>query len=487
MLQQLSSCRIVPIATCCAIVALVAWELFYSHGAFVRERDAAIIPSLLRRPIPSLSAQFKELEDCKIFVLDMMRFPHSSDRTPCKRDAHYFKTWMRVMDIDHIKGTPDTVLAIQLQQHGWPAVLSNAILSTTLAAVTLEDADVALVDMSCYAEEDILRLHGDRNYVGLRDAHDVLSKLKQTPAWAVKGGAGFVLMAPHPNTFDAYHASRPCYLPNSYFIAADPTRMCSVAQAAENLTIAPSNCIADIPSKATIMEADRTRLVWFRGACSNVTSGRGMRKFFVDALRKEAASTDESDVLVTCALGNHSATMQEILTTNFCLTFSGDGMPSRRISEVIAAGCIPVLIGPPWHIRPLPDYIRWEEFSLFFEMRNAARWTPGGDPEKDHLITSPWAQKIPPNARYYIVDEPRQVIDALRSVPQSEIGKLKNKLMDYRSYMMFGGLEPGETSLATLAMMNNMCAYGKRLRMRETWQAEKARLGGGYLLDPESS
>jgi hypothetical protein len=388
---------------------------------------------------------------------------------------------MRVLARDAITSSPDMSLTLKLQQHGWTGLLSTAILTSTAAAVKIEDADVVLVDMSCYAEEDTLRMHGDSNYIGLHDSVDVIAKLERTHAWTVKDGAGFVFMGPHPGTKLGGGA---CSLPNSYFLVSEPNQMCNIAQARANMTIAPYNAIAHAPTMKHILDTDRIHRVWFRGTCSSDASGRGLRLIFANSIaQSEYASNPE--IIVACKGRNHSETMREMLASNFCLTIAGRGSSSRRINEIILAGCIPVFVGPPWHVRPLTNHIPWGNISLFFEIRNPSRWCPGGDATKDPwVLSSSRKQPLPEHATKYVVDNPIDVIRVLEAYSNEKIAEIRSHLIAQRPLMMFGGHEPGQMSLATLALMDDMCTYGKRLGMREAWRNEKTRLSGGYLLTP---
>ena len=54
--------------------------------------------------------------------------------------------------------------------------------------------------------------------------------------------------------------------------------------------------------------------------------------------------------------------------TIFCLLLPGDSVSSRRMAEIILAGCIPVFIGPPYHNTPLSDYIDYRAASIFLHV-----------------------------------------------------------------------------------------------------------------------
>ena len=42
---------------------------------------------------------------------------------------------------------------------------------------------------------------------------------------------------------------------------------------------------------------------------------------------------------------------------------------SRRVSEVILSGCIPVFLGPPFHTLPLAELVNYQAFSVSEKQR----------------------------------------------------------------------------------------------------------------------
>jgi hypothetical protein len=199
--------------------------------------------------------------------------------------------------------------------------------------------------------------------------------------------------------------------------------MCTRDQAHANMTIVPYSAVADAPTLQEILETKRVNMAWFRGSCNNgafPADGKLLRSFFANDIANSEYATDPA-VIVQCRLWdknnnskglNHTGTLREMLASNFCLSIAGDTLSSRRISEIIVTGCIPVFVGPPWHTLPLPNYIPWDRIALFFEIRDPSRWTYAGkngtapwDVFKRKAIDFDWLT-LPPNAVKYTVDEP---------------------------------------------------------------------------------
>ena len=51
--------------------------------------------------------------------------------------------------------------------------------------------------------------------------------------------------------------------------------------------------------------------------------------------------------------------------STFCLLPPGETASSRRLTDAVLAGCIPVFIGPPWHEMPLAGHLNYSAFAVF--------------------------------------------------------------------------------------------------------------------------
>ncbi len=49
----------------------------------------------------------------------------------------------------------------------------------------------------------------------------------------------------------------------------------------------------------------------------------------------------------------------------FCLMPPGETASSRRLTDAVLAGCLPVFIGPPWHEMPLAGPLNYSAFAVF--------------------------------------------------------------------------------------------------------------------------
>lgn len=66
--------------------------------------------------------------------------------------------------------------------------------------------------------------------------------------------------------------------------------------------------------------------------------------------------------------------MERMRNATFCLTMPGDSASTRRLSETIMAGCIPVFVGPPYASMPMAEHVNYREFSVFINISDYSGW-----------------------------------------------------------------------------------------------------------------
>ena len=67
---------------------------------------------------------------------------------------------------------------------------------------------------------------------------------------------------------------------------------------------------------------------------------------------------------------DHSEVRAWMRRTTFCLLIPGDTLSSRRITDIVLSGCIPVFLGPPYHNTPLSQWVDFPAFSIFIHVQD---------------------------------------------------------------------------------------------------------------------
>ena len=59
--------------------------------------------------------------------------------------------------------------------------------------------------------------------------------------------------------------------------------------------------------------------------------------------------------------------------------FAGDSASTRRLTEVIQAGCVPTFVGPPFHARPFEAYVDYAALGVIVRIANSSSWLADPD------------------------------------------------------------------------------------------------------------
>lgn len=136
--------------------------------------------------------------------------------------------------------------------------------------------------------------------------------------------------------------------------------------------IAPYSSTNDQPPFQS--KSQRTTRVFFRGGCADEegSPGKLLRYRLVEVF--DIMNLEETDVVCSCAQcpghASHAELMVALQQSVFCLLPGGDTQSSRRLTEIIMAGCIPVIIGPPYHTLPFAQDVDYKSFAVFFNVTN---------------------------------------------------------------------------------------------------------------------
>lgn len=207
--------------------------------------------------------------------------------------------------------------------------------------------------------------------------------------------------------------------------------------------------------------------VYFVGSCLNffadLWSGKLLRERFVQAGLRASRLRKDPSIRVKCARTTAKnavayTKLQGLLAqSRFCPVLAGDTPSSRRLTDVILAGCIPVFIGPAWHAFPMLPYVKYEDFSVFIRVKelldleprmlaNApaklrTRWEE--DPKASHLVGR--------NSTHVIdVETLDGVFDVLAGFSDSAVIAMRQAVwrhLDYFAYSLPSGRKPGDAGM----------------------------------------
>lgn len=105
--------------------------------------------------------------------------------------------------------------------------------------------------------------------------------------------------------------------------------------------------------------------------------------------------------------GARRTILDRMRNATFCLSMPGDSASTRRLSETIMAGCIPVFLGPPYASMPLAGDVAYREFAVFINITDYAGW-----------LQDPMDWQIHPTIRPY------HVLNPWTWLPELEVGRM---------------------------------------------------------------
>ena len=66
--------------------------------------------------------------------------------------------------------------------------------------------------------------------------------------------------------------------------------------------------------------------------------------------------------------------LAEMQDSKYCLLLPGDSASTRALSEMMMAGCIPVLAGPPYATMPMHEDFDYTAIGVYFNVSNYNTW-----------------------------------------------------------------------------------------------------------------
>ncbi|KDD75549.1 hypothetical protein H632_c623p1 [Helicosporidium sp. ATCC 50920] len=225
----------------------------------------------------------------------------------------------------------------------------------------------------------------------------------------------------------------------------------------------------------------RDIFLFYRGSCSpmgeirlNRSSGKMMRSYFMAGLPEPLPA----DVDAGCSCGMcetalaHDEAMARMRRSVFCPVMAGDTQSSRRLAEVVLAGCIPVFVGPPYHTLSMPLDVDYASIGIFVDVAHRPWIIQDKKGQRKSKSNSPrmmyiWAldAALAPGTMQRIgkIDE---LHGFLRNLPASVL-RAKQAALEREKYKLYYDAPPGkDRSVLGEIVVRHMCEYAQTLEPR---------------------
>lgn len=416
---------------------------------------------------------------CKVSILDVQSY-YGAALGAAECDMNDISLWPFSQPGHTIAGSTDGLPAQEYQysQEFW---LSQSIKQSSRYTDNMEAADSLFIDTHCYhtAWLSYMHPHGGKGLSNV-DGNPLVRGIRAIrdthPKFQSSKGKAFTLMRPSPMTKGLFKEDEICDEMSSVFtLVPESSSLCvwtSDAATKGNALILPYVAVTDMPARDwnPILNATRDLFITFQGGCGSrdlavrnaFYAGKMMRLSVVEEIARWSTKLGVP-AHANCAcdicegLVPHDQLMEIYRRSLFCPIMPGNAQSSRRLSEVILNGCIPVFIGGPFHSLPLAQYIHWNELAVFIKVKDTHEWIDSSSSNwrLNDMINLAWKLDYP--VQLVEVDTLEDALDYLKSrvdpVPLQIQLKNNAHMFDYRLK------EDGSPSRLSELVMDTMCDH----------------------------
>jgi hypothetical protein len=215
----------------------------------------------------------------------------------------------------------------------------------------------------------------------------------------------------------------------------------------------------------------RPQLIFFHGLCTR--SAKGGHSFSGNLLRyylvEKLVALQNPDIFASChGEFERDEMLQRLANTTFCPVLPGDSPSARRLSEVIAAGCIPLVIGPPYNELPWRSQIDYFKFAIFITIDSNTlekdQVFQGPELGSEHWMRSNVTDSIHSNqflaqiSRNVRVQSISELVSYLRALPKEKVLSLQNGVRDVQHRFLYDDESSNMVDAAT-AVFEETCRY----------------------------
>ena len=432
-------------------------------------------------PEPLLQSPDKDRAECKIHVLDVNTVvgPTVGART-C--NLSYKRVWPFSRNNWGIDGVGR--LEPQHYQYASEYWLSKAIKESSMHEADPEKADIVFVDMYCYHLAWLAYIHplGNRNTTDPEPyMRKTLDKIVKSARYSKSKGGDFVFAHPSPIMKGIFKEEAMCEdLASAFHLVPERSSLCvwtpDAASAGSSL-IMPYVATLDLDLESDLLHNDRDLLMYFRGGCGHpdpsvrglFAAGKMLRYDFVHSVQTERQASD-IDIKCSCDICDNHTPHAEVMAgyrrSRFCPILASNVQSSRRLSEAVLSGCIPVFIGPPFHSLPLHLDVDYGSMGIFVNVTNSS-WIDEGSPHhlKNKLVTHIWPlDNVEIEKQIIPVDNIHEVVDYLRNLPPEVEAAKRQSVLQQRLKFYYGPAPTtaggnGNSSVLGQIAMRHMCRH----------------------------
>ncbi|KAL4447487.1 hypothetical protein ABPG75_004706 [Micractinium tetrahymenae] len=329
-------------------------------------------------------------------------------------------------------------------------------------ARSVDSADAVLIASSCYYEaafwsrlftmfppEELERLKLEMGLAA--DPERLMSGiLDLVPAYVPPEKAVLFFPAPYNAGCNGTHK----WMARARTFAGEKQASCGPA---ERTTVVPFNGNSpDVPAEVSF--DNRTILATYIGGgdgAEHRSAGQRLRHYVTQQLANDSDAFMQGTCQGCPGQLSHAQAMHIYQTSTFCLVLAGDAPSSRRATEVVLHGCLPVYVGPPYNSAPFGSVLDYSKFSLVVHVNDTSGWvsTPTHQRQADR-----WTSEAGPPT--HTIADMSQLLPALRSVSPERVREMQAALQRVRrAFLWKSVLSPEQPAAADVALRLILPSY----------------------------
>ncbi|BDA47818.1 hypothetical protein COCOBI_11-0750 [Coccomyxa sp. Obi] len=370
-----------------------------------------------------------------------------------------------------------------------PYFLQSYLRNSMYYTSDIKSADAVLVYDYCYVQWRIASTHADENNFPIEQVMSGYRELSRLRRFMKHKGRDFVFFEAHPLS-GAYLTDRFCddFGRSLHLVVEGAQRyMCPAVDGNRDFLVVPYSS-PEFVEDTVAGEAHRDIDIFFQGHCSDDLLALAIRKFTIEHLE----GLNLPSVQTACDKSNTHKELRDLLRrSKFCLVIAGETASTRRLTDAMLAGCIPVFLGPPWHSLPLARWVDYTTFAIFIELAGvrdmdiATPAVPFSEPPPGRTAQSVyqhnwWILDADISNVTHTIGTVSEIYPLLNAVSAEEVAQRQANLKKYESYFRFRRTpaEEADASIrkqtATDAILSAICEHVERAAARPTLPREKS-------------
>lgn len=300
-----------------------------------------------------------------------------------------------------LSNTHDRWFDVEHGQHTGHLHFLRALRNSSFLTTDVQTANRIFINLNCYFRQVLVANHpsltedtlassartcGRNASCASGDIQSLMSTVMQSRRWIASSGRDFILYGPHPLDIGLWSGIDVCAKSFQATLIVPEQVRCIDSMSftflhAQTIVSPYYSSIPLLPRCKSILKYPtlfRNKTLTAHATCG-ASNGKLMRAVVFRRLNEVYKTLNKSsEVSISCTSTSDRLSDDQyaelLFMSRFCLVLPGDSQSSRRLTDVIISGCVPVFVGPPFHTLPFLPLLKYEDMALFFHVKDSSAW-----------------------------------------------------------------------------------------------------------------